>query len=864
MKTMQLNNLHQCCVIFFDKFFIWKYELSKWGGVLFILLLWNESATGFPLPEKTVSFTNISKFEKKDIGSLSEENTQSVNSNRAQSVSSNRTQSVNSNRAQSVNSNRAQSVPNNRVQTESNFKATLPLETKDTIIYNLTVDYKKVNFTGKSRKAMVINNSLPAPTLYFKEGKKAIIHVTNKMDVETSIHWHGILLPNFQDGVPYLTTPPIRPGKTHKFEFTLRHSGTYWYHSHTGLQEQRGIYGAIVVEPTQKIHKYNHDLVLVLSDWTDENPNEVLRTLKRGDEWYAIKKGSALSLSEVIAQNAFIAQLKLWKQKMPGMDISDIYYDTFLINGKKKRHYSEFKAGETIRLRIINASASTYFQLGFGGKAPLLISADGMDIEPFPTKKILHAIAETYDFLITLPKKKAIEIKATAQDGSGSAAVTIGKGEFLKAPAVPKPDPAQPMKQMADMHRGEKHSTHNSHKKHSSVIHEKSHGNRGSHEGHGSHENHESHKSHGSRNNIHTMQQSSAKNNIHHKADQIHKLSGYDNLKALQKTSFSKTNTLRNIHFNLTGNMWRYIWSMNGKTLSRSDRIKIKKGETIRIHLHNTTMMHHPMHLHGHFFRVLNKQGERSPLKHTVDVPPMQTVVIEFNPDEKGDWFFHCHVLYHMKSGMSRVFSHGDNRDIRLQNHSLSTILNTDNQMYIWSEMNIMSNRLDWEIVTSNTRNKVMLEGTFSYVDDYYNFHKNLELGASHEYFISDFFRIYAEVEMENHVAGIVNKLTDMELIGKAGIRYLLPYFVEWSINLDHQMRLQTSLEYDLLLFPRTELFTGWEGTVDFGIINSLPDGMEWEQKWFVGLSYRISKSFSMTTGYDNQFSWGAGLNWKL
>ena len=817
--------------------------------MLFLFILWNESATGVPLSKEMAPPANISEFEKKDMASLSEKNTQSVN--------------------------------NNRAPAENIFKATLPIKTEGTITYHLTVDYKTVNFTDKNKKAMVINNSLPAPTLYFKEGKKAVIYVTNKMDVETSIHWHGILLPNFQDGVPYLTTPPIRPGKTHKFEFTLKHSGTYWYHSHTGLQEQRGIYGAIVVEPVKKIHKYDHNLVLVLSDWTNENPNEVLRTLKKGDEWYGLKKGSALSLSEVIAQNAFIAQLKLWKQNMPGMDISDVYYDAFLINGKKKQHYSEFKDGKTIRLRIVNASASTYFWLGFGGKAPLLISADGMDVEPFPAKKILHAIAETYDFLITLPKKKSIEIKATAQDGSGSAAVTLGKGEVLKAPVVPKPNPAQQMKQMADMHSGEKHSSHSRHKKHSSVIHEnqgshgnhknhknhKNHRNQGSHGNHENHKNHrnqesygnhESHGSHENRDNTYTSQKESTKNNIHSK------VSGYNSLKALQKTSFPKTNTLRTIHFNLTGNMWRYVWSMNGKTLSKTDKIKIKKGETVRIHLHNTTMMHHPMHLHGHFFRVLNKHGERSPLKHTVDVPPMQTVVIEFNPDEKGDWFFHCHVLYHMKSGMSRVFSHGDNRDIRLQNYPLSTILNTDNQMYTWAEMNIMSNRLDWEIVTSNTKNKVILEGTFSYVDDYYNFHKNLELEASYEHFISDFFRVHIDMETENSVEGIVNTLTDMEISGKTGIRYLLPYFVEWGINLDHQMRLQTSLEYELLLLPRTEFFTGWEGTVDFGIVNSLPDGIEWEHKWFAGLSYRVSKSFSVIASYSNQFSWGAGLNWKF
>ena len=178
------------------------------------------------------------------------------------------------------------------------------------------------------------------------------------------------LLPNFQDGVPYLTTPPILPGKTHKFEFPLKQSGTYWYHSHTGLQEQKGVYGAIVIEPKKKRHSYKQELILVLSDWTNEDPKEVLRTLKRGSEWYAIKKGSALSLSEVIGKNILGAQLSLWSQKMPGMDISDVYYDAFLINGKKESIYPNFKAETPIRLRVVNASASTYFWLSFGRQSP--------------------------------------------------------------------------------------------------------------------------------------------------------------------------------------------------------------------------------------------------------------------------------------------------------------------------------------------------------------------------------------------------------------------------------------------------------------------------------------------------------------
>jgi len=263
----------------------------------------------------------------------------------------------------------------------------LPVPTNATF-YQLSVGYKKVNITGQPTKAMVVNDSLPAPTLYFQEGERAVIDVTNKMDVETSIHWHGILLPNIQDGVPRLTTPPIQPGKTHRFEFVLKQSGTYWYHSHTGLQEQRGVYGAIVVQPKIKKYKYHRDLVVVLSDWTNTNPHEILRTLKRGNEWYSIRKGMSLSLFQIIRHRILGAQLSLWRQRMPGVDISDVYYDAFLTNGKQTQQYPQLKAGKNIRVRIINAAASTYFWLSFGGEAPRLISADGVNVRPLPTKKM--------------------------------------------------------------------------------------------------------------------------------------------------------------------------------------------------------------------------------------------------------------------------------------------------------------------------------------------------------------------------------------------------------------------------------------------------------------------------------------------
>ena len=236
----------------------------------------------------------------------------------------------------------------------------------DTVVYRLTIDQKTVNKAGKNVTGMTINGSIPGPTLRFKEGDYAVLYMENKMAEGTSIHWHGLLLPNFQDGVPYLTTPPILPGKTLRYEFPLIQSGTYWYHSHTLLQEQSGVYGNIVIESKVKTLKYDDDLVLVISDWTNQKPMNVLRNLKRGNEWYNIKKGTSTPLSMVISRGGLGAQLNFWRQRMEGADIADIYYPAFLMNGEQNAAYPKFKPGEKVRLRIINASASSQYRLTFG------------------------------------------------------------------------------------------------------------------------------------------------------------------------------------------------------------------------------------------------------------------------------------------------------------------------------------------------------------------------------------------------------------------------------------------------------------------------------------------------------------------
>lgn len=685
----------------------------------------------------------------------------------------------------------------------------------DTIIYRLTIDYITVNFSGKDIKAMAINNSIPAPTLEFEEGKYAVIYVTNKMEEESSVHWHGLILPNFQDGVPYLNTPPIEPNATQRFEFPLIQSGTYWYHSHTGLQEQRGVYGGIIIKPKTKTFDYNYDLSIVLSDWVDEKPKSVLKNLKRGNDWYSIKRKTTQPLSKTIPQGAFGAQLKLWSKRMPGIDISDVAFEAFLSNGKRTQTYPQYKPGDKVRVRLINASAATYFWLTVGGEYQL-ISADGIDVVPVSPEKVLHAIAETYDYIVTIPESGALEILASAQDGSGFTSIILGSGTVEKAKVFPKPDYISLLKKMGNMKMGEDQKESKE-----------------------------------------PMQEMKAKSdmdmgNMNEKMKMNDEFS-YDYLKSPTKTTINSDLPVNEIELNLTGNMLRYIWSINDKVLSDVDKIKIKRGEKARITLNNKTMMHHPMHLHGHFFRVINASGEYSPLKHTVNVPPMGRVTIEFDANEHGDWFFHCHILYHAKAGMARVFSYGDPRDIRLNNSPLSEVVNEDKSFYKWGELSVASHMASLNYMISNTYNQVNFSAE-------YGWNKNMEIVLSYERYLSNYFRVYGGVDAENEIR---DSLGVIETVGRVGARWLLPFFIESDLSVDHLLRPQVAFSTTLLLLSRLELQGSWEMVADFGVINELGNNIDWTQDyiWNIGLEFVLAKNWSLIGSYDNRFGAGGGIS---
>ncbi|MBT3509897.1 MAG: multicopper oxidase domain-containing protein [Nitrospina sp.] len=662
--------------------------------------------------------------------------------------------------------------------------------------YELNISYKTLNVTGKDVKAMSLNDSIPGPTLRFREGDTARIRLKNSMDVPTSVHWHGILLPYRQDGVPYVTNPPIKPGETQQFEFPIKQAGTYWFHSHTGLQEQRGVYGSIVITPKdgERVPS-DQDKVIVLSDWTNENPDEILRTLKSGSDYYSFKKGSLQSLVGAVKDGALTDVFKRSLMRMPPMDVSDVAYDAFLANGKKESTIPA-KPGEKVRLRFINSATATYFHLQFAGGPVQIVSADGIDVEPVNVDRFLMAIAETYDLIVTVPENGSYEFRATAQDGSSHSSIFIGSGKRILAPSVPKPNLYKMKMSMGNS--GMKMKGMSSKMKMPMGMDKKM--------------------------GIDSMT-----------ADNERPLSPYKKLRSVGNSSLPKKNPTREVVLTLTGDMERYIWSINGEILSADNMIRIRHGENVRFVLINKTMMHHPMHLHGHFFRVINGQGDYSPLKHTVDVPPLATQIIEFEANEYNDWFFHCHILYHAKSGMARVVSYEDKElDVDLKKIRHRLYKDSWNPTIIGTAQSHMT---DGVAVLSNSKN--ILSATWQV--GWQNVDKTeQDVELAYDRYFNRFLNVFGGINLTN----------DYER-GILGIRYLLPFNIDSTFRFDSEGEFRVELSQGLQLTSRFEVF----GDVEYDT--------ESKEEWLLGGKYIFSKNMALTGQYHSDFGAGAGLEFR-
>ncbi|SHN45991.1 multicopper oxidase domain-containing protein [Chitinophaga sp. CF418] len=678
-----------------------------------------------------------------------------------------------------------------------------------TVRYDLYVSDSMIHSNGKMRHAMVINGGIPAPVLSFTEGDTAEIYVHNKMDMETSIHWHGLLLPNRYDGVSYLTTAPIKAGETHLYKFPIIQHGTYWYHSHTMFQEQSGMYGAFIIRKRDAPDVKEH--TLLLSDWTNENPHQVDRSLHTATDWYAVRKNSVQSYGEAIKEKNFSTKLNNEWKRMMAMDVSDVYYDQLFSNGKPVDVQPQFKAGDKVRLRVINGSSSTYFWLTYAGGKITVVANDGMDVAPVEVDRLIVGVAETYDVVVSLPADSSYEFLATAEDRTKATSLFLGNGPRKEATRLPRLKYFEGMKMMNGMM-----------------------------------------KMNGQMNGM-DMQMSLQQmdmNAVMYSEDPGVTLN-YAMLRSPVKTNLPEA-PVKELHFNLSGNMNRYVWSINNKTVSESDKILIKKGENVRIILYNGTMMRHPMHLHGHFFRVLNGQGDYSPLKNTLDIMPMETDTIEFAATESGDWFFHCHILYHMMSGMGRIFSYQDsppNPEIPDPAKAIRKIYADDRKIHTAAKIGLESNGSDGDLTFFNTRYRLQTEwrvglnGENGYETES---HFGRYLGQTQWLlpYIGWDVRYRKGGKAEKNLFGQSNT-KDFRSVLHAGVEYTLPLLIIADASVDTDGRLRFQLSREDVPITRRLRFNFMANT---------------DKEYMAGFRYILSKYISLSTHYDSDMGVGAGI----
>lgn len=497
--------------------------------------------------------------------------------------------------------------------------------------YRLDIRKEMVNITGEPMERVTVNHTLPAPTLYWTEGEGVVVHVTNHMDEPSSVHWHGILLPGYMDGVKgFNNYPGIEPGKTFTYRFTVRQSGTYWYHSHTKGQEQDGLYGALIIRPKGiDPIRYDRDAVVMISDFSDETADEILANLKMSSDYYNTARRTV---------GDFFADVhdKGWKlawqhardwggMRMSPTDLSDVSGYTFLINGKTpQQNWTQvFKPGETVRLHMINASAMSFYDVRILDSEEkrlkmVVVQADGRDVEPVPVDEFRFGVAETYDILVTPMENKAYTIVAEPIDRSGFAIGTLAPREGMQGLApVQRP---RALLTMADM--GMKHDM-------GAMDH--------------------SQMSEADMADMMTQMRSGWAKTGAPRGD---KVLSYSDLRFVGEQTDTRA-AAREITVTLGGNMERYIWTMNGKTMNDAEPVALRYGERVKLTFVNESMMAHPMHLHGMFVQLDNGQpSEKLPDKTVVIVPPGKSYSVFLTADEPGEWAFHCHLLYHMSAGM--------------------------------------------------------------------------------------------------------------------------------------------------------------------------------------------------------------------
>tara|TARA_R110002051_G_scaffold43231_1_gene88355 strand:+ start:54 stop:1943 length:1890 start_codon:yes stop_codon:yes gene_type:complete len=561
--------------------------------------------------------------------------------------------------------------------------------------FNLSIGRFPVRIGGRGGEALGVNGTLPAPLIRFREGDEITLNVTNTLEEDTSVHWHGLLVPFQMDGVPGVTFPGIRPGETFTYKYAVPQSGTYWYHSHSGLQEQEGLYGPIIIDP--KHHDpvtYDREYVLVLSDWSFESPYRIFAKLKKMSDAYNYQQrtvGDFLKDAQEKGLGAAWDERAMWGQmRMSPRDIADVTGATYhyLINGHSTADNWNgiFLRGERVRLRIINASAMTIFNVRLPGLPMTIVAADGLNVQPLEVDEFQMGVAETYDVIVEPRDDRAYAFVAESIDRSGQAVATFGPqpGMRAEAPAL-RAVPTLTMKDMGMDHGAMGHddmemdSMDMAAMDHSEMDHAAM--------GHDMGGMSMDHSAYGMANdaswpvekkdikrgpgvaNVAMMPMSRLDEPGIGLEDVSHRVMRYSQLRSLTRNPDLRPPG-REMEIHLTSNMERYMWSFDGVKFSEvTEPFIFHEGERLRVTLINNTMMPHPIHLHGMFFDLVNGGGDHKPRKHTVIVKPGEKLSFDVSADHVGDWAFHCHLLYHMHAGMMQVVSVLPSTDKKMMDH---------------------------------------------------------------------------------------------------------------------------------------------------------------------------------------------------
>lgn len=512
--------------------------------------------------------------------------------------------------------------------------------------FELYIGQTQVNFTGSEKTAMTVNGGIPGPLLRWREGETVTLRVRNRLKESTSIHWHGILLPANMDGVPGLSFDGIAPDGMYEYRFKVRQNGTYWYHSHSGLQEQSGVYGPLVIEAKDpEPFAYGRDYVVMLTDWTDENPARLMSKLKKQSDYYNSHKRTVVDFINDVSEKGWSATAsdrRMWAEmRMDPTDLADVSADTYtyLMNGQTPdmNWTGMFKPGERIRLRFINGSSMSYFDVRIPGLKMTVVASDGLYVKPVSVDELRIAVAETFDVIVE-PEAGAYTVFAQSMDRTGFARGTLTSAPGLSAP-VPPLDP-RPLLSMADM------GMHDMPMSHDGMDHGAMPMNAA-----------QSHPDSEAGNPLVDMQAMSTSPRLDDPGiglrDNGRRVLTYSDLRSTFEDPDGREPG-RTLELHLTGHMEKFAWSFNGVKFVDAEPLVLKYGERIRIVLVNDTMMTHPIHLHGMWSDLEDEHGRFKVRKHTIDMPPGSRRSYRVTADALGRWAYHCHLLYHMEMGMFR------------------------------------------------------------------------------------------------------------------------------------------------------------------------------------------------------------------